>query len=118
MKRYLFIISKAPYESAHAFEQLEAAMVAAAFDGAVSVLLRGNGVWGLQANQSGDAVGQKTFSKVLGALPTYEIEHLYVCTDSVRQRSLRVDESLGLESADYARQSQLINASDIVIGGQ
>ena len=52
MKRYLFIISRAPYGSNHAFEQLEAAMVAAAFNGEVHILLRDEAVWCLQIKQN------------------------------------------------------------------
>ena len=77
MKRYLFIISRPRYCSNHAFVELEAAMVAAAFDGEVRILLRDEAVWCLQIEQNGAAVAQKTLSRVLSALPSIEIEHLH-----------------------------------------
>ena len=64
MKRYLFIISRAPYASSHAFEQLESAMVAAAFDGDVCVLLPDEGVWAIQPGKNGHAKAKNTFSKM------------------------------------------------------
>ena len=118
MKRYLFVISKAPYASSHALEQLEAAMVAAVFDGQVSILLRGDGVWGLQKNQEGDAIEQRTFAKTLAALPSYEIERLHACSASISERGVDIDCTLHFESIDYTSQQALLNANDIVIGGQ
>lgn len=118
MKNYLFIISRAPYASSHAFEQLEAAMVAAVFDASVTVLLRDEGVWALQPGQEGSATQQNTFAKALAALPAYEVEQLYVCEASLRKHGVGVDPSLGFKPMRLVAQQQLIDSSDVVIGGQ
>ena len=118
MKRYLFVISKSPYGSSHALEQLEAAMVASAFDCQVSLLLRGDGVWGLQKNQQGDAIEQRTFAKALAALPSYEIERLHACSASIAERGVDIDCTLHFALVDYTCQQSLLNSNDIVIGGQ
>lgn len=118
MKNYLFIISRAPYASSHAFEQLEAAMVAAVFDASVTVLLRDEGVWALQPRQEGSATQQNTFAKALAALPAYEVEQLYVCRASLNKHSVSADPSLGFEPMSSAAQQRLIDSSDVVIGGQ
>tara|TARA_E500000178_G_scaffold336237_1_gene374018 strand:+ start:27 stop:386 length:360 start_codon:yes stop_codon:yes gene_type:complete len=118
MKRYLFIISRAPYGSSHAFEQLEAAMVAAAFDGEVHILLRDEAVWCLQVEQNGAAVAQKTLSKVLSALPSFEIEQLHACERSVASRGVGVSPEISVGLLSLTQQTQLIGESDIVIGGQ
>jgi tRNA 2-thiouridine synthesizing protein C len=118
MKRYLFIVSRSPYGSSFVLEQLETAMVAAAFDGSVSILLRDDGVWSLQLDQSGDAIEQQTLAKVLSGLPSYEIDRLYVCAPSLQMRGVEVDQDLGFEAVDYAAQQALIGNSDVVIGGQ
>ena len=118
MKRYLFIVSRPPYGSSFVVEQLEAAMVAAAFDGDVAILLRDDGVWSLQQHQSGESIQQPTLTKALSGLPTYEIERRYVCAPSLQLRGVEADQTLGFEPIDYAAQQDLIRHSDIVIGGQ
>ena len=118
MKRYLFIVSRAPYASSHAFEQLETAMVAAAFDGDVCVLLRDEGVWALQTGQNGPAVAQKTISKVLKALPSYEIGQLCACALSMSERAVSAHPELSVNYLDLAQQARLIKESDVVITGQ
>ena len=118
MKRYLFFGSRSPYGSSFVLEQLETAMVAAAFDGNVSILLRDDGVWSLQLDQSSAAIEQQTLAKVLSGLPSYEIDRLYVCAPSLQTRGVEVDQDLGFEAVDYAAQQALIGNSDVVIGGQ
>ena len=118
MKRYLFIVSRSPYGSSVVLEQLETAMVAAAFDGDVAILLRDDGVWSLQQHQFGEAIEQKTLAKVLSGLPSYEIDRLYACAPSLQARGVDVDQALGFEAIDYAGQQALIDNSDVVIGGQ
>jgi tRNA 2-thiouridine synthesizing protein C len=118
MKRYLFIVSRAPYGSSFVLEQLETAMVAAAFDGDVAILLRDDGVWNLQQHQAGEVIEQQTLAKVLSGLPSYEIERLYACRSSLQARGVEVDQRLGFETVDYAAQQVLIRNSDVVIGGQ
>ena len=118
MKRYLFIISRAPYASSHAFEQLEAAMVAAAFDGDVCVLLRDEGVWALQAGQKGPAIAQKTLSKVVAALPSCVIGRRCACAASFSARDVTAHPELSVSYLDLAQQARLIKESDVVITGQ
>ena len=118
MKRYLFIISRAPYTSNHALEQLEAAMVAAAFDGDVHILLRDEGVWALQDGQYGPAVAQKTLSKVLTALPSYEINELCACASSIAARDVTAHPKINVNYLDLAQQTRLISESDVIITGQ
>lgn len=118
MKRYLFIVSRPPYGSSFAAEQLEAALVAAAFDGDVAILLRDDGVWGLQHHQSAEAIQRPTLTKTLSGLPTYEIERLFVCARSLESRGIEPDRTLGFEAIGYAEQQALISSSDVVIGGQ
>lgn len=118
MKRYLFIISQSPYGSAHALEQLDAAMVAAVFDGRVAILCRDEGVWNLQQNQAGATVGQKTITKVLTALPTYGVEELYACSQSISGRQVQTEPSLHIKPLDFIEQQALIAASDVVITAQ
>ena len=72
MKKLLFVISAPPYSSKRGTAQLEAAMVAAAFDAEVSLIFRGDGIWSLLPEQNAQQVGQRSFAKVLQALGDYE----------------------------------------------
>jgi tRNA 2-thiouridine synthesizing protein C len=117
MKKFLCIINQPPYKNSHALECIETAMVAAVFDFKVSLLFRGEGVWALQKAQDASVLGQRTFSKVLTALPTYEIESLFVSTEDLRIRNLRSNDlCLPLSLLDYKHQANLINDQDVVIG--
>jgi tRNA 2-thiouridine synthesizing protein C len=118
MKKMLFIISQPPYANSHNAELLEAAMVGAVFDGEVSILFRDDGVWGLLPNQRGELIGQKTFSKMLSALPTYEVDQLFACASSVADRDLSIATGPAMELITLEQQAILIAAQDVVIGAQ
>ncbi|MDO8269011.1 MAG: sulfurtransferase complex subunit TusC [Moraxellaceae bacterium] len=95
MKKILFIQHKAPYGSESPSETLDAALVCAAFGQTVSLLFQGDGVWQLLPEQQGQALERKTLIAQLGALPLYDIEHIYADADSLRERGLE-HEQLGL----------------------
>ena len=114
----LFIISQPPYANSHNAELLEAAMVGAVFDGEVSILFRDDGVWCLMPNQHGELIGQKTFSKMLSALPTYEVDQLFACASSVEGRDLSITTSPEIGLLTTEQQAILIATQDVVIGAQ
>lgn len=95
MKKILFIQHTAPYGSESPSETLDAALVCAAFGQPVSLLFQGDGVWQLISHQQGQALERKTLLAQLGALPLYDIEHLYADAASLRERGLQAD-ALGL----------------------
>lgn len=119
MKQVLCIISRAPYADTHSLELLETAMVGAVFDFKVSLLFRGEGVWGLLKEQNGSPLGRRTFSKVLSALPTYEVEHIYACEQALQKAGLKDAQlAVPVEAIDAAAQAQLISIQDVVMGAQ
>ncbi len=116
-KKLLFVISAAPYASSRPLEALEAALVAGVFDQQVSVLLRGDAVWGLQPGQDGKLVGQRTFGKVITSLPAYDIDRIFACADAVASRHLSPDSFvLPVAVLSIAEQQTLIANSDAVLG--
>ena len=118
MKKMLFVISNTPYANTHNAEVLEAAMVGAVFDGIVSILFRDDGVYSLLPDQHGELIGQKTISKMLSALPTYEVERLFACADSITKRALTITSSPEVVALSLAEQTRLIAEQDVVIGAQ
>ena len=116
MKKLLFVISAPPYSSKRGTAQLEAAMVAAAFDAEVSLIFRGDGIWSLLPEQNAQQVGQRSFAKVLQALADYEVDQLYVCLDSLASRGVEAADLMQAEVLDLAAQQQLLAEQDAVIG--
>jgi tRNA 2-thiouridine synthesizing protein C len=118
MKKILFILSNAPYANTHNLEILEAAMVGAVFDAQVSILFRGESVYSLLREQHGELIGQKSLNKVLGALPAYEVERIFVCAESVANRDLLIDLDVPIQPLNLLQQANLISEQDVVVGAQ
>jgi tRNA 2-thiouridine synthesizing protein C len=118
VKKLLCVISQPPYRNSHSLELLETAMVAAVFDLQVSILFRDAGVLALIDEQEGQPIGVRTLSKVLTALPTYEIQSLYVCGPSIVRYKIEKLNSIPAATIDHAEQAALISAQDVVIGAQ
>ncbi len=118
MKKVLVVVNQPPYQSSHALELIEAAMVGAVFDFEVSILFRGEGVWNLLGDQNASPLGRRTVSKLLAALPTYDVSSLFVCTEALNQAALKTDQ-LVVPAALLSPQEQagLIARQDAVIGG-
>lgn len=119
MKTLLCVVSQAPYANSQSLELLETAMVAAVFDMKVSLLFRGEGLWALLDNQDGALLGQRTLSKVLLALPDYDINDIFVCSESANDK--RIDTShltLPVKQLNTTEQAQLISQQDVVMGAQ
>ena len=118
MKNILYIISRSPYSGVQSFELIDSAMVSAIFENNVSILFRAEGVWSLISDQNGELLNSKTHSKVLSALPTYEIDNLYFCEDSVNERRISRDQiDIPVKPLSLNGQQQLIANQDIVMAG-
>ena len=114
--KILFILSKAPYQSAHGLEALEAGLVAGVFEQDVSVLFRDDGLWHLIRNQQGDAIGQRTSGKIASALPEYDVSKLFVCRDALHKRGLTpADLVLDVTVLDLSEQRGLIESQHAVV---
>lgn len=119
MKKILCVISRPPYRGSHTIELVETAMVGAVFDFSVSILFRDQGVWALASNQDASLLGKRTVGKVLSALPTYEIDTIYICKQSLQNSGLDFS-SLILKSRplDYSEQAILFSEQDAILGAQ
>jgi len=118
MKNILYIISKSPYSGIKSFELIDSAMVSAIFENNISILFRAEGVWSLLSDQNGELLNYKTYSKVLSALPTYEIDNLYFCEDSINERQINREQiDIPVKSLSLSEQQQLIGNQDIVMAG-
>jgi tRNA 2-thiouridine synthesizing protein C len=118
MKKVLAIVSRPPYAGAQVVETLEAAMVTRAFDLPTAVLFRGLGVTAFQENQAPENLGRKSVAKVIAALPTYEVEDLYVCRDSLAKYQLESQHfSVPVTVLSGSEIASLIGEHDVVMAG-
>ena len=92
-------------------------MVGAVFDCRVALLARDEGVWALFDGQDGATLGARTVSQVLGAMPAYEVDEVYVCAESLQARGLAADSlALSAKVIDHTEQARLMAAQDAVLG--
>lgn len=114
-KSLLMLMRHAPYAGARATEALEAALVGAVFDLPTSLLFRDDGVWQLLPDQQADALGVRTHSNLISALPQYDITNLYVCSESLAARHLQRDQlTSGVTLVSLAEQQALIAQHSLV----
>ena len=92
MKTPLFIQHRAPYDGHSATELLDALLVSAAFGQNPVVLFQGEGVWQLLPDQAPQALGAKSLSAQLGALPLYDVETILVEQESLESRGLSAEQ--------------------------
>lgn len=78
----------APYGQANGQESLDLALAAGSFGQQVSLFFIDDGVLQLLKQQSPQQIEYKNYSKTFAALEFYDIEHAYVCQNSLQQRGL------------------------------
>ena len=119
MKSYLFVASRAPFTSPHTLELIDTAMVAAVFEHPVRILFRHLAVLGLTNSDDIRPIGNRNLVKVLNALPTYEIEEIYVCESALQHfqiESAALPDCAKVVSLDAQR--SLFAEAAVVIGAQ
>jgi tRNA 2-thiouridine synthesizing protein C len=111
--RVLLITRRPPYGSSLARSALDAALAAAAFERAPTLLFLGDGVLQLLGGQDASAIGTRTHRRVLDSLPLYDIEELYVDATGLDRFGLTVDDlPAGAEPVDDAAICALIASHD------
>ena len=84
MKKYLIIANQSPFVDARVKESLDMALIFAALDQEVSLLLQGDAIYALKSAQSIDTLGIKNYLKAFGTLSLYDIEQIFVCRASLK----------------------------------
>ncbi len=99
-------------------EMLDAMLVAGVFDQAVSVLFLDDGVYQLLTGQQGQQLGTRDVAKAMTALPTYDVERIFVAAESMTARGLALDDlAPPAQALDAADVRALIAAQDVVLSG-
>ncbi len=90
-KSLLLVFRRPPYGRSLSRAGYDVALAAAAFEQPVSLLFLDDGVWQLLPEQRADAIGARSISRTLESLPLYDIDNLYVDSESLAQRALVPD---------------------------
>ena len=92
MKNLLFISRPSPSGSGLAREALDAVLGASVYGQNLSLLFMDDGVFQLLKNQDPQKLQQKRLSANLSALPLYEVENLFVHSESLTMRGIDADQ--------------------------
>ena len=116
MKSVLIRMSKSPLNGLISGEQLETAMVAATFEQEVSILFIGDGVFNLLPAKETNEVTGYNIEKMLLALPTFEVNDLFVCERSLDQTQIEVSHlPKNSKVITLEDQRRLIKTTDVVL---
>ena len=116
MKSVLIRMSKSPLNGLVSGEQLETAMVAATFEQEVSILFIGDGIFNLLPTKEIKEVKGYNIEKMLLALPTFEVNDLFICERSLEQRKIGVSKlPKHAKVITFEDQRRLIKTTDVVL---
>lgn len=110
-----FISRKSPYGHGYARACLDMVLSAAVFDQQVNYVFMDDGVLQLRRGQEPAAIDAKSLSAAFSALTLYEVENVYVDTQSLQDRGMTADD-LVIEATPCTAGhiSSLIRQSDVV----
>ncbi len=110
-----FVLSRGPYDGPFAQDGLEAAMVAAAFDQQVALVLVDDGVYQLLPDHAPAAIGRRPADAALRQIETYGVQRVLVDRASLNCRGVAPG-LLGLseEPMDAEEIAQFLETQDQV----
>ena len=123
-KKIMFVGRRSPYGTIYGLEMIEALLAGSAFDQQVSVAFVDDGVYQLKSGQMPSELGIKNHSKMLGALPDFDVFNLYVENESLEARGLnpadlidiRDENGNNLLSVVFTKQlAELMEHQDVII---
>ncbi|MCV6613645.1 MAG: sulfurtransferase complex subunit TusC [Cellvibrionaceae bacterium] len=87
-KAFTLISSSPPYGSSKSRELIDIALAGGVFEQQISLLLLGDGVFALLAEQHPAAIEQKNHGKLMAMLELYGIENILVAERALGERGL------------------------------
>ncbi|MCK4494301.1 MAG: sulfurtransferase complex subunit TusC [Methylococcales bacterium] len=115
MKKYLFVLRHAPYHGLHAQEMLDVVLTVAAFEQPVALLVLDDAVFQLKQTQQTQKKTYKNLGAVFKALEIYDINDIYVETESLVERGLSANDLLlPIQSCSRSAIAHLIRQYDLI----
>lgn len=114
-KRIMYVNRRAPYGTAYALEALDVVLAGAVFEQEVSAVFLDDGVYQLKRGQNPSVLDMKDFSKTFGALPDFDVMHLYVEEESLVQRGMTARDLIEVPREDDTDAVTLISSSDLSV---
>lgn len=116
MSQLTYLFRSAPHGSASGREGVDALLAASAYCEDISVLFIGDGVYQLIAGQQTGNILSKDYSPMLKLFDLYDIEQVYVCSESLAERGLaQADLVIDAESLSVVdMQAQLHRAGKVL----
>ncbi len=116
VKKFMLVNRKAPHGSIYALESLEVVLIAAAFEQDVSVVFIDDGVYQLKKGMQTKAIATKNFSPTYRALEDYDIDKLYVESESLAARGLVAEDLItDVKVVDSTTLADLMEQQDVVL---
>ena len=92
-KKIAYILRHAPYSSDFASDAIDAVLAGGLYGQSVSLFFLSDGVFQLfEAANDKTNPTEKTLTKKLKALNLYDIEHIFVCSESLKQRGIKPEQ--------------------------
>ena len=78
-----------PFAQATAKEALDVALIYGSYEQSTHLFYQGDGVYQLISQQQPELITTKDFLKTFSAFEFYELDHVYVCQQSLAERGLQ-----------------------------
>jgi len=105
-KSIAIINTKAPFSHAIAKEAMDVALIYGSYEQDTHLFYQGDGVYQLIDNQQPDKIAIKDFLKTFSAFEFYDLEHIYLCKQSLIERNLlenfHIDNVKVLDTDEFA----------------
>ncbi len=128
-KTITFMNRKAPYGTIYALEVLETVLISAAFEQHANIVFADDGVYQLKKGHDTKEINMKNFSPTFGIIEMEKedadededidmVWHIIVEKESMEARGLTKDDfKVDIEILSAAELADVLDASDVVIGG-
>jgi tRNA 2-thiouridine synthesizing protein C len=110
----LIIFNSSPYRTDRIRSGIEYCLAAGAFDQEISLLLLGDAIMMLQADQQSDLILQKDLSKLISAFPMYGIKKIFIEASPLYKVEL-ANQGIDIQKLKDADIKQLIHNSHVVL---
>ena len=114
-KQVAILNCNAPFTNSNAKDALDLALIMGSFEQAVSLFFKADGVFQLINKQSPEVIDAKDFLKTFSAFEFYDIENIYVCQSSLKERGLTNDFHIeGVQCLDKDSFNKKLQQMDVI----